>query len=131
MPITNPNPVSVPAVEAKTYPHLWLYNTIVHAPSTTSGRILIETLPYNADTQEIGSGSDMVAISTDQLWKAVSEVPEVAAAMQAILAAVVPLRTWIDTQAATPEVAPEPTPQEVVVEEATPIETPVETTETL
>ncbi len=69
----------------------------------------------------------MVAISTDQLWKAVSEVPEVAAAMQAILVAVVPLRTWIDAQAQTPE----PTPQEVVVEEAAPIETPVETTETL
>jgi len=98
MPIDNPNPTIIPATEAKSFPHLWLYNVICHAPSVSSGRILIETLPYNAETSEIGSGQNMVAISTDKLWEAGSQVPEVASAMEAILNAVNPLRDWITQQ---------------------------------
>jgi hypothetical protein len=40
----------------------------------------------------------MVAIKTDDLWKAVNEVPEVAQAMGAIFNAVEPLRLWIVEQ---------------------------------
>lgn len=94
MALTNPQTVVIPAVEEKTFPHLWIYNILIHAPTTTSGRIKIETLPYNSDTKEIGSGKDMVAIETGDLWAAVAEVPEAALAMQAIFDAVEPLRAW-------------------------------------
>lgn len=97
MPISNPNPLVIPSTLEQSFSDLWLYNIIIHAPSATSGRVCIETLPYNGDTQEIGSGQYMVPIQTDQLWKAADEVPEVAAAMAAIFAAVEPLRAWIDT----------------------------------
>lgn len=98
MPIPNPNPLVIPPTPEQDYPDLWLYNIGVHAPSTTTGRICIETLPYNSTTQEIGAGQYMVPIQTDQLWKAVAEVPEVAAAMSAIFAAIEPLREWITQQ---------------------------------
>ena len=105
MPIANPNPVTVPSTPEVVYPYIWLYNIIVHAPSTTTGRITIETLPYNGDSQAIGSGEYIQTIQTDQLWKAVAEVPEVAQAMQAIIDAVVPLKNWIDLQNQLPVVS--------------------------
>lgn len=98
MPLINPTPIEIPATEPKQFPHVWLSNIIVHAPSTTSGRITIECLPYNGDTGEIGEGKYMQAISTSDLWKAVEEVPEVAQAMGAIFAAIEPLKTWVAEQ---------------------------------
>jgi hypothetical protein len=41
----------------------------------------------------------MVSIQTDDLWKAVNEVPEVAQAMGAIFNAVEALRAWKTQQA--------------------------------
>jgi hypothetical protein len=98
MTLNNPNPVTTEPVASKDFPHLWLYNIRVHAPSVTTGSITIETLPYNSETQEIGSGSNMVAIQTDDLWNAVNEVPEAAQAMGAIFMAIEPLRAWIEEQ---------------------------------
>jgi hypothetical protein len=98
MPITNPNPIIIPPTPEVTYPHIWLYNVMIHAPSIDTGRITVEALPYNADTQSIASGDYVQKIETSDLWKAVEEVPEVEQAMQAILAAVVPLKNWIDLQ---------------------------------
>jgi len=99
MTLSNPTPVTTEPVASKDFPHLWLYNIRVHAPSVTTGSITIETLPYNSETQEIGSGSNMVSIQTDDLWKAVNEVSEVAQAMGAIFNAVEVLRTWSAQQA--------------------------------
>jgi hypothetical protein len=98
MPLPNPNPVIIPPTPEQDFTDLWLYNIIIHAPSVDSGLIRIETLPYNADNQHIASGNYMVPIVTDQLWNAVNEVPEVEAAMNAIFAAIEPLRAWIDAQ---------------------------------
>lgn len=106
MPLPHPNPVEIPATEAKSYPELWLYNIAVHAPTVDSGVIRIETLPCNVATGEIASGDFMVPIQTSDLWAAVNEVPEVQAAMEAIFAAVEPLRAWIASQ------EPEPQPSE-------------------
>jgi len=114
MPLPHPNPVEIPATEAKSYPHVWLYNIGVHAPSIDSGSIRIETLPCNVDTGEIANGDYMVPLHTDKLWQAVAEVPEVAAAMEAIFAAVGPLAAWIaaqETAAQQPEPEPEPAPE--------------------
>lgn len=95
MALPNTTTITKPAIAEKTFPHLWLSSVIVSAPSLTAGKVNIETLPFNGDTGEIGSGADMIAIKTDELWDAVGEVPEVAAAMGAILAAVGPLRDWV------------------------------------
>ena len=98
MTLINPTPVVVDPTPSKEFPHLWLYNIRVHAPSVTTGSITIETLPYNSETQEIGSGSNMVSIQTNDLWNAVNEVPEVAQAMGAIFLAIEPLRAWIEAK---------------------------------
>jgi hypothetical protein len=95
MPLENPNPVVVPQVSEKVFPHLWIYNINVHAPTVTTGRITIETLPYNNDEQIIGSGNFVESIHTDDLWGAVNEVPEVAIAMGSIFNAIEPLRKWV------------------------------------
>lgn len=55
MPIINPNPVVIPPTPEVTYPHIWLYNVMIHAPSIDTGRITVEALPYNADTQSIAA----------------------------------------------------------------------------
>jgi len=111
MPITNPNPVVIPPTPQVTYPHIWLYNIMIHAPTINTGRINIETLPYNGDIQSIASGEYVQTIQTDRLWSAVAEVPEVAQAMQAIIDAVAPLKNWIDLQNQPPVV---PVTSEVV-----------------
>ena len=115
MPIINPNPVVIPPTPEVTYPHIWLYNVMIHAPSIDTGRITVEALPYNADTQSIASGDYVQRMETDQLWKAVAEVPEVAAAMQAIIDAVVPLKNWIDLQN-QPPVVPDVVEEPVVID---------------
>ena len=123
MPLQNTETLVIPAVEEKTFPHLWLSNINIYAQSTSNGHVFIETLPYNGDTKEIGSRDNVVVISTDRLWQAVDEVPEVKAAMDAIFAAIVPLRDWIYGPKQPPVVEP------VITE--TPIEAPISSTETL
>ena len=110
MPIPNPNPLVIPPTEAKSYPDLWIYGISVHAPAIATGSIRIETLPANMATGEIASGDYMQPLQTDKLWQAAAEVPEVAAAMGAIIAAVGPLAAWIKAQETPSEPEPEPLP---------------------
>jgi hypothetical protein len=98
MTLTNPNPVVIPPQPEQTFPHLWLSDIIVSAQTTTDGMIYIRTLPYNQDDKVIGNANDQVILQTHDLWKAVDEVPEVAAAMYAIFQAVEPLRTWVNSR---------------------------------
>jgi hypothetical protein len=125
MAIPAQNPTTVPAVPEKSFLDLWLYNINIHAPAVNSGRIYIEALPYNPDVQEIGPSSGLEVISTDQLFQAAFDVPEVGIAYQAIIDAIVPLREWIAAQNAPqpppvieviPEVLPEEVPAEVIPE---------------
>jgi hypothetical protein len=111
MPIPAQNPTTVPAVPEKSFSDLWLYNINIHAPAVNSGRIYIEALPYNPDVQEIGPSSGLEVISTDQLFQAAYDVPEVGIAYQAIIDAIVPLREWIAAQN-----APQPPPVIEVVQ---------------
>ena len=91
--LNNTQPIVIPAVEQKEFPHLWLNNIHIHVPSRTQGMAIISISPYNSQTQEIGEGT-VKNIVIDDLWKAISEVPEAAVAMSAILAAIEPLETW-------------------------------------
>jgi hypothetical protein len=112
MAIPAQNPTTVLAVPEKSFSDLWLYNINIHAPAVNSGRIFIEALPYNPDAQEIGPSSGLEVISTDQLFQAAYDVPEVGIAYQAIIDAIVPLREWIAAQN-----APQPPPVVEVVPE--------------
>ena len=85
----------VPAVPEKTYPHLWLKEVTFRAESTTEGEVHLSMSPFNGVTGEIRD-EETVTISSDDLWTAVAEVPEVALAMQAIFNAVEPLKAWMN-----------------------------------
>ena len=98
MAIPAQNPTNIPAVPEKSFFDLWLYNINIHAPAVNSGLIYIEALPYNPDIQEIGPSSGLEVISTDSLFQAAYDVPEVGIAYQAIINAIVPLREWIAMQ---------------------------------
>ena len=128
MPITNENLVVIPPTAEKSFPHQWIYNLSCHCPSNTQGRISIELIPYNADTSEFGPSSGLEVVTTDALWEAINEVPEVAAAFTAVIDSVEPLRTWIKNRIIAsaippypiPSPAPEPEPEPEPSPEPTP-----------
>ena len=99
MAIPRDEPYVTPPEPEKTYDSVWL-NTINIDITQTEGRLNIKCLPYNSTTQELNMGLEggIEFIHTQDLWKAIAEVPEVSGAMDAITAAIVPLREWIDTQ---------------------------------
>lgn len=99
MPIQAKKPLQVdpvPAKEAKTYDSLWAHRVIIGMPNPTSGAVRIDFSHYDAESGDVarGKGSESEGIQIDDLPKAVAEVPEVAAAMAAIIAAIPALRTW-------------------------------------
>jgi hypothetical protein len=124
MTITNPSPIIIPPTPQQEFPHLWLSDIVVHAPTAENGFIHIETRPYNQDTKAIGSHDYHTVIKTDNLWAAVNEVPEVAAAMFAIFQAVDPLRAWLN--GGTPSVVTSPEPEEEEEEEEVIVDAPIE-----
>ena len=99
--LNNEKPIVIAATEEKQFPHLWLKNIRINADSMNTGMIMISASPYNSLTKEIGGGT-VKNIHVMNLWKAVNEVPEVAAAMSAIIAAVEPLEAWNKEQALLP-----------------------------
>jgi hypothetical protein len=115
MTITNPTPIVIPPTPQQEFPHLWISDIVVHAPAVDKGFIHIETKPYNQETKTIGADAFRSIIRTDDLWKAVNEVPEVVAAMYAIFQAVDPLRAWLESKklAVQPTSEPEPPPSEI------------------
>lgn len=96
--IPNPTPVITDPVPSKTYDELWIYSLTAISPTVDSGRISIELLPYNRTLNELGPSDAKVAISTDRFFQALQEVPELAAAFNAVIAAVPATRAWIEAQ---------------------------------
>ena len=121
---------TVPAVSEKSFDSVWVRNINIHCPQLNAegnneGNINIELMPYDAT-----EGSEAIHFTIDNegveyinvpnrangrktFWECVNEVPEVAAAMEAIVAAVGPLKTWAETA---------PVVEEPVVEEEAPAE---------
>jgi hypothetical protein len=126
---------TVPAVSEKSFDSVWVRNINIHCPQLNAegnneGNINIELMPYDAT-----EGSEAIHFTIDNegveyinvpnrangrktFWECVNEVPEVAAAMEAIVAAVGPLKTWAETA----PVVEEPVVEEPVVEEEAPAE---------
>jgi hypothetical protein len=90
--------ITIPAVPQKTFGEQWVFNLVVQAPTPTSGSVSIELLPYNSQTGEIGPLDLSKSISTDKLWEAIQEVPEMATAFNAVIAAVPPMKAWIESK---------------------------------
>ena len=96
MPIPAETPLvvpQIPAVPERVFPSSWVSSLVVNAQSPTTGTARFDLLPFNETTGEILIGAEPEIIVVD-LWQACSEIPEVAAAMAAVLAAVAPLRAW-------------------------------------
>ena len=133
---------TVPAVAEKSFDSVWVRNINIHCPQLNAegnneGNINIELIPYDAT-----EGSEAIHFTIDNegveyinvpnrangrktFWECVNEVPEVAAAMEAIVAAVGPLKTWAETAPVVEEpVVEEPVVEEPVVEEPV-VEEPV------
>ena len=120
MAIIPQTPIVIPAIPEKVFSEQWVYNLNVHAPTVSTGAVNIELLPYDPNSQEIGAGSLVQSVRTDRLWEAINEVPEVAAAFQAVIACVGPLRTWIEQQ--SNPITPPVIEPEAIVEPETVVE---------
>lgn len=93
MTLNNGQPIVIAATPEKQFPHLWLKDIHISSKSPNEGMIIITAVPYNAETKEIGPGT-VKNIMVRDLWAAIERVPEAAAAMQAIIAAIEPLEAW-------------------------------------
>jgi hypothetical protein len=90
--LTNPNPIETPAVAAKVYDRLHVYSLSAIQPTADSGSITVELLPAT-ESGELASGDKVRRVSVP-LYPAIDEVPELAAAFAAVLAAIPAVLAW-------------------------------------
>jgi hypothetical protein len=100
--LPNQTPIETPAVAAKVYDKLHLYTLTAIQPTGDSGSITVELLPATADG-ELASGDNVQRMSCP-LYPALNEVPELAAAFAAVVAAIPATQAWLAAQ--TTEDAP-------------------------
>ena len=94
--LTNPNPIQTEPVPAKVFDKLHLYSLSAIHPTTDSGSITVELLPATADG-ELASGDKVQRLSCP-LYPALSEVPELAVAFAAVLAAIPATQAYLAAQ---------------------------------
>ena len=94
--LINPTPIETPAVAAKVFDKLHLYTLTAIQPTSDSGSITVELLPATADG-ELASG-DKVQRMSCPLYPAINEVPELAAAFAAVIAAIPATQAWLAAQ---------------------------------
>jgi len=94
--LTNPTPITTEPVPAKVFDKLHLYSlSAIHpTPTTDSGSITVELLPATAD----GASGDKLQRLSCPLYPALAEVPELAAAFNAVLAAIPATQAWLASQ---------------------------------
>ena len=97
--LDNPTPIETPAVAAKVYDKLHLYSLSAIQPTSDSGSITVELLPAT-DSGELASG-DRVQRMSCPLYPAINEVPELAAAFAAVIAAIPATQAWLAAQEET------------------------------
>jgi len=132
-PIPRNEPFVVPASPEETFDSVWLRSINIFVPNTaeadpTQGSINIEMLPYDAENTKVLTTADNEGVEyinvpnrvngRKPFWQMISEVPEAANAMDAIIAAIPAIREWANTEpdpdppepTPDPEPEPEPTP---------------------
>jgi hypothetical protein len=97
--LNNPNPIETPAVAAKVYDKLHLYTLTAIQPTGDSGSITVELLP-STSAGELASGENVQRMSVP-LYPALNEVPELAAAFQAVIAAIPAVQAWLAAEQET------------------------------
>lgn len=96
MPIDLPTPYTVPAVEAKTFPHGWLHSLNIQTPKPGEGSLVLVIVPHNADTGEtLDSPKDHY---TAPLWEVIQNVPSAEKAMGAVLESVPDIIAYIKSK---------------------------------
>ena len=100
--LTNPTPITTEPVPAKTFDKLHLYSLSAIHPTADSGNITCELLPCTS-AGELASGDNVQRLSVP-LYPALNEVPELAAAFSAVIAAIPATQAWLAAQ--TTEDAP-------------------------
>jgi hypothetical protein len=94
--LDNPNPITVEPIPAKVFDKLHVYSLMAIQPSADSGSITVELLPAT-ESGELATGDKVQRISAP-LYPAITEVPELAAAFQAVLAAIPATQAWLNAQ---------------------------------
>lgn len=94
--LTNPTPITTEPVPAKVFDKLHVYSLSAIQPTADSGSISVELLPAT-ESGELATGDNVQRISAP-LYPAMSEVPELAAAFQAVLAAIPATQAWLNAQ---------------------------------
>ena len=97
--LTNPTPITTEPVPAKTFDKLHLYSLVAMHPTGDSGSITVELLPATADG-ELATGDNVQRMSVP-LYPALNEVPELAAAFNAVIAAIPAVQAWLAAQQET------------------------------
>jgi hypothetical protein len=96
--LPNQTPIQTPAVAAKVYDKLHLYSLVAMHPDQNSGSITVELLP-STSAGELASGDNVQRMSCP-LYPALNEVPELAAAFAAVVAAIPATQAWLAAQEA-------------------------------
>jgi hypothetical protein len=99
--LTNPTPIETPAVAAKVYDRLHVYTLSAIQPTTDSGSITVELLPATADG-DLAPGSLVQKMSAPLDPAIMAAVPELAAAFDAVLAAIPATMAYLAAQEDTP-----------------------------
>lgn len=98
--LPNQTPIETPAVAAKVYDKLHLYSLVAMHPTADSGNITCELLPATS-SGELASGDNVQRLSVP-LYPALNEVPELAAAFAAVIAAIPATQAWLAAQQEAP-----------------------------
>jgi uncharacterized protein YecA (UPF0149 family) len=95
--LTNPTPIEVPAVAAKVYDRLHVYTLSAIQPTADSGSITVELLPATAGG-ELANGSLVQRMTAPLNPEIMAAVPELAAAFEAVLAAIPATQAYLAAQ---------------------------------
>lgn len=91
----------VPAKASKSYDSLWASKIYIGMSNPTSGYVRVGFNHYDGASGAVApdnAASETEDLRVDDLPTAIAEVPEVAAAVDAIIAAIPALRTWQESQ---------------------------------
>ena len=94
--LPNQTPITTEAVAAKVYDKLHLYSLVAMHPTADSGSITCELLPATS-SGELASGDNVQRLSVP-LYPALNEVPELATAFAAVIAAIPATQAWLAAQ---------------------------------
>jgi hypothetical protein len=95
--LTNPNPITTEAVEAKVYDRLHVYTLSAIQPTADSGSITVELLPATSDGQ-LASGDQVQRMTAPLNPEIMVAVPELKAAFDAVIAAIPATQAYITSQ---------------------------------